>query len=212
VCHHSRRPDFLDFSLRPAMDTKDQSFAKLQQVAFRIVANLNTEIDYLMFFKGKQKRDFLTDTYFVRYAFGMIDAVTTLCGLELRAKIGIRIIAVHYIRYLILEFELNQTTALAVFQSVRKFYDTEEGQRDAAILDGGSDGVLVLQGEIPQKLLKHFGVDTNDDTPLTQTDMEKLPAQLEKFETFFNRDRWSDHAVREGERAVQAIIAGDIAI
>jgi hypothetical protein len=69
-----------------------------------------------------------------------------------------------------------------------------------------------LQGEIPQKLLKHFSVDANDDTPLTQTDMEKLPTQLEKFETFFNRDRWSDNAVREGERAVQAIIAGDIAI
>jgi hypothetical protein len=42
--------------------------------------------------------------------------------------------------------------------------------------------------------------------------MEKLPVQLQKFETFFNRDRWSDNAVREGERAVQAIIAGDIAI
>jgi hypothetical protein len=185
---------------------KEQFFSKQEQSAFKIINALNTEMDFLTFYKGKQKHDFLTDTWFERYAFGMIDAVNTLGGLELRAKIGMRVVAMYYVRFLMLEFELDQATALKVFQSVAKFYNTEEGQRDAAILDGGSDGVLVLRGGNAARLLKHFGVNMDDETtPMTQAEMEKLRA-------FRSRDRWSDNAVRESQKAMKALMAGAIDI
>jgi hypothetical protein len=186
-------------------DFKGEFFAKLEQSAFKIIHALNTEMDYLTFFKGKQKRDFLKDTWFERYAFGMIDAVNTLGGLELRVKIGMRVIAMYYVRFLILGFELDQATALKAFQSVAKFYNTDEGQRDAAILDGGSDGVVVLRGENAQRLLKHFGVNMDEKTSMTQAEMEKLRA-------FCSRDRWSDNAVRESQKAMRALMAGAVDI
>ena len=191
-----------DFFKSKRDDFKGKFFAKLDQSAFKIIHALYTEIDMLTFWKGKQKRDFLKDTWFERYAFGMIDAVNTLGGLELRVKIVMQVIAMYYVRFLILEFELDQATALKVFQSVAKFYNTKEGQRDAAILDGGSDGVLVLRGENAKRLLKHFGVNMDENISMTQAEMEKLQA-------FCSRDRWSDNAARESQKAMQALAAGE---
>ena len=132
---------------------KEEFANKLQYSAIKILAGLNTQVDYLEFFEGKQRRNLLTDTYFLRYTFGMIDAINTLLGLELRIKIRMQNIAIWYVRYLIQEFELDQTTALKVFaKTYVKFYNTEEGQRDDAILDGGADGVSVLRVQrIPHK-------------------------------------------------------------
>jgi hypothetical protein len=203
------------------LKSKDERFkegfsAKLHESALKILAALNTEIDYLMFFEGKQKRDFLTDIYFWRYTFGMIDAVTTLFGLELRSKIGLHVVAMYYLRYLVQEFELKQATALEIFRRVLKFYNTDDGQRDAAILDGGLDGVLVLRGtniqNYPQKLLQHFGVNTKDDTPVTPADFEKFWIRAQKFREFCSRDRWSGEACKEGERVMHAVISGDIVV
>jgi len=185
-------------------DAKQKEFqVKLHEAALKIIAALNTDIDYLLFFEGKQKRDFL-DTYFVRYLFGMFDAVTFfMVSPELRLKIGKKFIAAYYLTYLIQEFGLEQARALRVFHSVWRFYNSDEGERDDAIGDGGTDGLRILRGQNPQRLIKHFGVSADD---------EKTDAQLSRWQAFCSRDRWSENAIREGQRIMQAVIDGVIAL
>lgn len=48
---------------------------ELHEGVLKICEAMNLQLDMLLFFDGKQKRDFLIDPYFVRYAFGMFDAV-----------------------------------------------------------------------------------------------------------------------------------------
>lgn len=193
---------------------KTEFAAKLNEAAIKIVAALNTQLDYLSFFEGKQKRKLLTDVYFQRYAFGMFDAITTLLGLELRQKIGFQFIALFYVKYFILEFELDQADALDMFRNVLNFYNTHENQRDTAILDGGFDGVSVLRGDAnsPQKLTGHFVVSADDNTPVTPAEAAKLLGQLPALQAFCGRDRWSDNAIREADKMAKALMSGDITI
>ena len=180
----------------------------------KVVAALNTQLDYLMFFEGKSKNNFLKDAYFQRYAFGMFDAITTMFGLELRRKLGVKLIALNYVKYLMLEFELKQADALDMFRKVRDFYNTENGQRDRAVLDGGFDGVSVLQGEAnsPQKLTKHFSADTDYDAPMPRAEAAKYLEQLPRFQEFCG-PRWLvDKAIREAEMTAKAMMNNEIAI
>jgi hypothetical protein len=194
-------------------DTKHKAVqAKLHEAALKIISALNTDIDYLLFFAGKQKSDFL-DAYFVRYLFGMFDAVTFfMVSPELRLKIGKKFIAAYYLAYLIQEFGLEQAQALRAFHSVWRFYNTDEGERDDAIGDGGTDGLGILRGQNPQRLMKHFGVSADDGAQLMRGELEKTNAQLPKWAAFCSRDRWSDNAIREGQRVMQAVIDGVIAL
>jgi hypothetical protein len=193
------------FGFSRLKDAKQKEFqAKLQEAALKIIEALNTDIDYLMFFEGKRKLDFLANAYFVRYLFGMFDAVTFfMVSPELRLKIGKKFIAAYYLTYLVQEFGLEPAQVLRIFHSVWRFYNSDEGERDDAIGDGGTDGLCILRGQNPRRLMKHFGVSADD---------EKTDAQLLRWQAFCSRDRWSENAIREGQRVMQAVIDGVIAL
>jgi hypothetical protein len=60
--------------------------------------------------------------------------------------------------------------------------------------------------------MKHFGVDTDDKTSLTQAEFDKTAAELPKSNEFCSRDRRSENAIRKGQRVVQALVNGHIAL
>jgi hypothetical protein len=64
--------------------TVERAANELTEVFAKACNAMNGQLDMLMVFDGKQRDDFLKDPYFVRYAFGMFDAVTTILGLHLR--------------------------------------------------------------------------------------------------------------------------------
>jgi len=93
----------------------------------------------------RQKHDLLSDDYFLRYAFGMFDALTTTLGLEIRQKAGRGLIEMWVVGYMTVEFQLEEGQVRRLLDKLFELYN-KEGSRDAAIMDGGSDGVTRLQG------------------------------------------------------------------
>jgi len=149
----------------------------------KIYKALNLQVDLLMFFDGKQERDFLADSYFARYVFGMFDAVTIILGVGLRKKRGRGLIEKFFIGYMMAEFELDEADARKLFDILLKLYN-KKGPRDTAIMDGGSDGVTrLLQGGETNRLLHHFG--------FFGPDVELTPAQIQEFQIFHRRDRFA---------------------
>ncbi len=144
---------------------------------------LNLQVDLLMFFDGKQEYDLLADSYFVRYVFGMFDAVTIILGVELRKRRGRGLIEKFFIGYMMAEFGLDEGDARKLFAAVLELYN-KKSPRDAAIMDGGSDGVTkLLQGGETNRLLHHFGYFVSD--------AELTPAQIQEFQAFRRRDRYA---------------------
>ncbi len=162
--------------------TVESAANELSEGFAKVCEAINLQLDLLMFFDGKQRGDFLADTYFVRYAFGMFDAVTTILGLQLRQKLGRGLMERFFVGYMTAEFKLDDAGARKLFDTLLELYN-KEGPRDAAIMDGGSDGVTRLQGGETNRLLHHFG--------FFGSDAELTPAQIQEFRIFHERDRFA---------------------
>ena len=153
-----------------------EGFAKIREA-------LNLQVDLLMCFDGKQEYDFLADSYFVRYVFGMFDAVTIILGVELRKKRGRGLLEKFFIGYMTAEFKLDEADARKLFDAVLMLYN-KKSPRDAPIMDGGSDGVTkLLQGGEANRLLHHFG--------FSGSEAELTPAEIQEFQVFHRRDRFA---------------------
>jgi hypothetical protein len=153
---------------------------ELVQGFVEICEAMNLQLDMLMFFGGKQKQDFLRDSYFVRYAFGMFDAVTTILPLHLRQKLGRGLIEQWFVPYMTVEFGLNEARVRRLLENLFELYRKHD-PRDAAMMDGGFDGVARLQDRVASRLLDHYG---GSDDP------EVSPEQMQAFRTFHGRDRF----------------------
>jgi hypothetical protein len=150
--------------------------------AFAKVAHaMNVQRDMLTFFDGKKHEDFLTDPYFVRYAFGMFDAATTILGLHLRQKLGRGLIERWFVPYIATEIELPEPVVRGLLEKLFERY-ANSAQRDAAMTEGGFDGMSILQGGDARKLLDHYGFDS--DAPIS-------PREMQAFGAFVDRDRFA---------------------
>ena len=138
----------------------------------------------LIFFDGKQRDYFLIDPCFARYAFGMFDAVTMILGLHLRQKLGRGLIERWFVPYIKVELGLNEATVRRLLENLFDRYQKPD-QRDAAIVDGGFDGMAILQGGDAHRLVDHFGYDLNTSVS---------PAEMQAFRAFHDRDRFSPKA------------------
>jgi hypothetical protein len=161
--------------------TVERAANELMEGFAKVCEAMNLQLDMLRFFDGKQRRDFLLDTYFVRYAFGMFDAVTMILGMHLRQKLGRGLIEQWFVPYIKIELGLAEPTARRVLENLFELYHKQD-QRDTAITDGGFDGVATLQGRDAHRLADHFGFDS--DAPVS-------PEQIQAFRTFHDRDRFS---------------------
>jgi hypothetical protein len=79
------------------------------------------------------------------------------------------------------ELGLDEVAAQRLLETLLELY-SEQNPPDAAIMDGGFDGVARLQDRDASRLLKHYGVSDDD---------QFSPEQVEAFRTFHNRDRFS---------------------
>src|SRR5271165_6529088 len=170
-----------DFFKSKHRNTVERISNELHEGFLKICEAMNLQLEMLMFFDGKQKSDFLKDPYFVRYAFGMFDAVTTILPLHLRQKLGRGLIERWFVPYITVELGLDEATARRVLEKLFERCHNEE-PRDAAMMDGGFDGVARLQDRDANRLLHHYGA--SDDAPVS-------PDEMQAFRTFHDRDRFS---------------------
>ena len=170
-----------DFFKSKHRRTVERAANELTQGFGKICEALNVQMDLLIFFEGRKKSDFLKDPYFVRYAFGMFDAATMTLGLRLRHKLGRGLIERWFVGYMMGEFGLDEATVRRLLETLFELYNRHD-PRDAAMTDGGFDGVARLQDSDASRLLAHFGYDSG--APVSQE-------QLQAFRTFHDRDRFS---------------------
>jgi hypothetical protein len=84
----------------------------------KILDAITLQLDALYFFDGKQKADIL-EPYFVRYVFGMFDAVTQILPMQVRQKVSKYYVDHWFTRFMIGEFGLNEA-------NVRPLLDDDE--------------------------------------------------------------------------------------
>jgi hypothetical protein len=147
----------------------------------KILDAITLQLDFLYFFERKQKAEIL-DPYFVRYVFGMLDAVTQTLPMHVRRKVSKHYVDHWFTRFMIGEFGLNETNVRPLLNELwdiygKGFYDP--GRRDPAIMDGGFDGMLRLQEGQPKGLLRQFGHDFDEQIS---------PDQFQAFTKFHFRD------------------------
>ena len=143
-----------------------------------------------MYFKNMRREDFVSDTYFVRYTFGMFDAITQILPMNLRQRLGAGIVARGFIPFMKKEFGFDDVRAQRLLESVFKIYRDDFGN-DIAIMNGGSDGVSRLQGREALRLLTHFGFDA-------ETENITSP-QLEEFLRYHQKcNRWREEPSKTG--------------
>ena len=147
----------------------------------KIFDAITLQLDFLYFFERKQKADVL-DPYFVRYVFGMFDAVTQTLPMHLRRKFSKYYVDHWFTRFMIGEFGLNETNVRPLLDELWDIYGQgfcNPEQRNSAIMDGGFDGMLRLQEGRPKRLLLQFGHDL---------DGQLSPEQFQAFMKFHFRD------------------------
>jgi hypothetical protein len=130
----------------------------------KVLDAIKLQLDFLYFFERKQKADIL-DPYFVRYVFGMFDAVTQTLPMDVRRKVSKHYVDHWFTRFMIGEFGLNETNVRPLLNELwdihgQGFYDPD--QRDPAIMDGEVDGMLRLQEGQPRRLVRQFGHDPDE--------------------------------------------------
>jgi hypothetical protein len=147
----------------------------------KVCEAINTQRDMLIFFEGKRRRDFLVDPYFVRYTFGMFNAVTMIFEPRLRKKLGRGLVERFFVPYIKVELRLNEPTVRDILEKLFEVFG-EEDHGDAAVADGSSDGAGILRGRLTaRRLVDHFGFDR---------DAAVSPEQFEEFSAFRKRDRF----------------------
>ena len=161
--------------------TMERVSNELHEGVMKIYEAMNIQLDMLVFFDGKQKDDFLKDPYLVRYVFGMLDAVTMILGLHLRHKLGRGLIERWFVRYITVELGLDEAATRRLLENLFDLYEKQD-PRDAAMMDGGFDGVSRLEDGDASRLLHHYGA--SDEAPIS-------PEQMEAFRAFHDRDRFS---------------------
>jgi hypothetical protein len=143
----------------------------------KIIDALTFQIDFLMFFEGKRRRDFLADTYFIRYAFGMFDAVTMIFPLHLRQQLGRGVIEMGFVPFMKKEFGLDDVIVRKIMENLFLIYHENLGD-DIAMRDGGWDGALRLQGGNADRLVEHFHCSEGETIS---------PAQFDEFRRYHGR-------------------------
>jgi hypothetical protein len=97
-----------DFLKSKQRRTSEPASNELIDAVGKILDAITLQLDALYFFDGKQKTDIL-DPYFVRYVFGMFDAVTQILPMHIRQKVSKHYIDHWFTRFMIGEFGLNET-------------------------------------------------------------------------------------------------------
>lgn len=115
-----------DFFKSKHRRTVERAASELTEGVAKICEAMSLQLDMLMFFDGKQRRDFLIDPYFVRYAFGMFDAVTMILGLHLRQKLGRGLIEQWFVPYITIELGLNEPTVRRILENLFELYGRQD--------------------------------------------------------------------------------------
>ena len=171
----------LDFFKSKQRRAAERAPKDLLDAVGKIFDAITLQLDFLYFFERKQKADVL-DPYFVRYVFGMFDAVTQTLPMHLRRKFSKYYVDHWFTRFMIGEFGLNETNVRPLLDELWDIYGQgfcNPEQRDLAIMDGGFDGMLRLQEGRPKRLLLQFGHDL---------DGQLSPEQFQAFMKFHFRD------------------------
>ncbi len=111
----------------------------------------------------------------------MLDAVTMILGLHLRHKLGRGLIERWFVPYITVELGLDEAATRRFLENLFDLYEKQD-PRDAAMMDGGFDGVSRLEDGDASRLLHHYGA--SDEAPIS-------PEQMEAFRAFHDRDRFS---------------------
>jgi hypothetical protein len=173
--------DMFDFFKSKQKRVAERASKDLLDAVGKILDAVTLQLDFLYFFERKQKADIL-DPYFVRYVFGMFDAVTPILPMHVRRKFSKYYVDHWFTRFMIGEFGLNETNVRPLLDELWDIYGKglcNPERRDRAIMDGGFDGMLRLKEGQPNGLLRYFGFDFAGQVS---------PEEFQAFRAFHFRD------------------------
>lgn len=140
----------------------------------KVANGLDSQIDLIMFFGRKSKADILSDIYVSRYIYGMFDAVTMQWGTQIRSSLGEGILTMGFTGYMRAEFGMDELSASRLLENIHKQMAIDPAI--TAVIHGGNDGQHMLRGDVPERLVEHFGCLPPDNIVLTPSQMAELQA------------------------------------
>jgi hypothetical protein len=140
----------------------------------KVANGLDSQIDLIIFFGRKSKADILSDLYVPRYIYGMFDAVTMQWGLQIRSSLGEDILRMGFTEYMKAEFGIDELYSSRLLANIYK--QVTINPTITAVIHGGTDGQQLLRGDVPERLVEHFGCLPPDDIALTPSQMAELLA------------------------------------
>lgn len=143
--------------------TRNEMSAQIMRDYGSIKNAVNTQIRLLVFFDKMNPKQFLDDAFFRLYAFGAFDSATSRYGFEIRKKIGPSLLELGYVGYISNAFNISKQEAEKYLQE--GFSALSETPVNQALMQGGTDGVQVLQGGQAKGLLVHHRYNFDENVP-----------------------------------------------
>jgi len=164
----------MSFGLFKSSEEKaKERFAKELNDDLITISNIiSGQIDMIVFFEKKNKKEILRESYTQMYIFGAFDAATVRWGTEIRKKIGRSVIEMGYLPYLTTKFEIPNSEAQLIFNNVFAIHSKDH--TNAAIVAGGADGLEALQSNTLRapRLALHFTPDADSPSNITEQEMD----------------------------------------